>query len=63
MKKLLSIENDQNRYEVSAIFSGHPETQKRIDYLTQAAIELRAEESMLDLPMVDDPSSLGNVMK
>lgn len=63
MKKLLSIENDQNRYEVSAIFSGHPETQKRIDYLTQAAIELGAEESMLDLPMVDDPARLGNVTK
>lgn len=63
MKKLLSIENDQNRYEVSAIFADHPDTQKRVDYLTQAAISYGAKPSELELPMVNDPARLGNIIK
>ena len=62
MKKLLSIENDENRYEVSAIFADHPDTQKRVDYLTQAALSLGAEQSELSLPSVSDPARIGNII-
>ncbi len=63
MKKLLSIENDQNRYEVSAIFADHPDTQKRVDYLSQEAVALGAKPSELNLPMVTDPACIGNVTR
>jgi Zn-dependent protease with chaperone function len=63
MKKLLSIENDENRYEISAIFADHPDTQKRIAYLTQAALSMGAKPSELELPSVDDPSRLGNITR
>lgn len=63
MKKLLSIENDQNHYEVSSLFASHPDTQKRVDYLTQAAISLGAKRSQLDLPEVNDPERIGNVIR
>lgn len=63
MKKLLSIENDQNHYEVSAIFADHPDTQKRVDYLTQEAIALGAMPSEFELPIVDDPQRLGNITR
>jgi len=62
MKKLLSIENDQNRYEVSAIFLDHPDTQKRVDYLTKAALSMGAEQSELSLPTVSDPAMIGNII-
>lgn len=61
MKKLLSIEADQNHYEVSAIFASHPDTTKRIEYLTQAATELGAKPSEFELKSVEDPNRLGNV--
>ena len=63
MKKLLSIENDTNRYEVSALFADHPDTQKRIDYLTQKAVALGSKPNELELLADDDPSRLGNIMK
>ena len=63
MKKLLSIEKDQNGYEISSIFADHPDTQKRIDYLTQEALALGADRTALDLPSVEDPSRLGNITK
>lgn len=61
MKKLLNIESNTNRYEVSAVFAGHPDTQKRVDYLTKAAMALGAKPAELELKVVDDPSRLGNV--
>lgn len=61
MKKLLSIENDQNRYEISALFASHPDTQRRIDYLSSAALALGSSPGSLELEAVDDPSRLGNV--
>ncbi len=61
MKKLLCIESNQNRYEVSSLFADHPDTQKRIDYLTEAALSLGAIKPELDLPAVDDPARLGNI--
>jgi Zn-dependent protease with chaperone function len=63
MKKLLSIENDTNRYEVSALFADHPDTQKRVDYLTQQAVALGAKPAELELLADDDPSRLGNIFK
>lgn len=63
MKKLLSMEADHNHYEVSTIFSSHPDTLKRVEYLAQAAIELGAQSSDLELKSVEDPSRLGNVTK
>lgn len=61
MKKLLSIEADVNHYEISAIFASHPDTAKRIDYLTQEATELGAKPVEFELKSVDDPNRLGNV--
>ncbi len=61
MKKLLSIETDQNRYEVSSLFADHPDTQRRINYLTEAALSLGAKKPDLELPAVDDPARLGNI--
>lgn len=61
MKKLLYMESSSNRYEVSAIFLDHPETQKRIEYLTQSAAALGAEKADMELMAVADPSRLGNV--
>ena len=63
MKKLLSMENDTNRYEISALFGDHPDTQKRVNYLTSEAISLGAKPSDLDLPIVNDPARLGNIIK
>lgn len=63
MKKLLNIETNQNRYEVSAIFASHPDTQKRIDYLTAEAVALGAKTSELELKAVDDPARLGNIIR
>jgi len=63
MKKLLSIENDENRYEISAIFASHPDTQKRVDYLTQSATSMGAKPAELELPSVDDPARLGNITR
>lgn len=63
MKKLLSIENDKNRYEISSLWASHPDTQKRVDYLTQAALAMGAKPSELELPFVDDPARLGNVIR
>lgn len=62
MKKLLNIEADQNRYEVSAIFADHPDTLKRVEYLTQEAESMGAKEADLELKAVDDPSRLGNII-
>lgn len=61
MKKLLSIESNQNRYEMSSLFADHPDTQRRIEYLTEAALSLGAIKPELDLPAVDDPARLGNI--
>ena len=61
MKKLLNLESDTNRYEVSAIFASHPETLKRINYLTDAALKLGAKPQSLELKAVDDPDRLGNI--
>lgn len=63
MKKLLNLETNQNRYEISAIFASHPDTQKRIDYLTSEAIALGAKKSDLELKSVDDPTRLGNIIR
>lgn len=63
MKKLLSVESDNNRYEMSAMFASHPETKKRVDYLTSEALNLGAKPSELELKAVDDPACLGNVTK
>lgn len=63
MKKLLSIQNDENRYEISSLWASHPDTQKRVDYLSQAAIGMGAKPSELELPSVDDPARLGNIVK
>lgn len=62
MKKLLSIENDLNGYEVSAIFADHPDTQKRVAYLSQEALALGANKTELNLPTVEDPSRIGNII-
>lgn len=62
MKKLLSIENDQNRYEISSIWADHPDTQKRVEYLTEAAIKMGSKPSELELASVDDPNRLGNII-
>lgn len=63
MKKLLSIQNDTNRYEVSSLFASHPDTQKRVDYLSQQALSLGAHPSDLELPADEDPSRLGNIIR
>jgi predicted Zn-dependent protease len=63
MKKLLNIESNMNRYEVSAIFASHPDTQKRIDYLTTKAIALGAKKADLELKALDDPHRLGNIIR
>lgn len=63
MKKLLSIENDTNRYEVSSLFADHPDTQKRVNYLTQQAVALGATPGELELLADNDPSRLGNITK
>ena len=61
MKKLLHIESSINRYEISNIFASHPDTNKRITYLAQAATSMGASASDLELRSVDDPARLGNV--
>lgn len=61
MKKLLNLESNSNRYEVSEIFASHPDTMKRIAYLTAAAISNGAKPEDLELKKVDDPSRLGNI--
>ena len=61
MKKLLNLESDSNHYEVSAIFASHPDTLRRIDYLTQSAMKLGAKPQNLELKAVDDPNRLGNL--
>lgn len=61
MKKLLHIEAAVNHYEISQIFSSHPDTGKRIDYLGQEAKELGARPDELDLKYVEAPSCLGNI--
>jgi predicted Zn-dependent protease len=63
MKKLLYIESDSNRYEVSALFASHPDTQKRLEYLTSLAKSLGAKDSDFALKMVNDPSRLGNIIE
>lgn len=63
MKKLLSIENDTNRYEYSAMFADHPDTQKRVDYLSQEAVALGAKPAELELLVDTDPSRLGNIIR
>lgn len=63
MLKLLHIESDQNHYEISEIFASHPDTQKRIDYLTGTALELGARPENLTLKSVDDPARVGNVTR
>ena len=63
MKKLLSIENDTNRYEVSSLFADHPDTRKRVDYMTQQAVAMGAKPADLELLADDDPSRLGNITK
>ncbi len=63
MKKLLSIESDENHYEISAVFASHPDTIKRIQYLSKAALDLGANEADLELKAVDDPQRLGNIIK
>lgn len=63
MKKLLNIESNSNRYEVSEIFASHPDTVKRIQYLTAAAIKNGARPDDLEIKKVDDPSRLGNITK
>ncbi|MCE5323088.1 M48 family metalloprotease [bacterium] len=63
MKKLLNIESNLNRYEVSAIFASHPDTQKRIDYLTTEAIALGAKDKDMELKAIDDPRRLGNIIR
>lgn len=61
MKKLLYMESDSNHYEVSAIFATHPETLKRVAYLTQAALKLGTKPQGLELKAIDDPNRLGNI--
>ena len=61
MKKLLHIQSSVNRYEISDIFASHPDTNKRIEYLAQAATSMGASASDLELRSVDDPARLGNV--
>lgn len=61
MKKLLAIESAENRYEISAIFASHPDTKKRVDYLSSAAISMGAKSADLEIKAVDDPTRLGNV--
>ena len=61
MKKLLHIESSVNRYEVSEIFASHPDTLKRVEYLTDMAEKLGAKPEELELRAVDDPSRIGNV--
>lgn len=63
MKKLLSIEQDINRYEISSLFASHPDTQKRIEYLTSQATKMGADASQLELLMNDDPSRIGNIIR
>lgn len=63
MKKLLNIESNLNRYEVSAIFASHPDTQKRIDYLTAEAIALGAKKTDMQFKALDDPHRLGNIIR
>jgi predicted Zn-dependent protease len=61
MKKLLNIEANENRYEISAIFASHPDTAKRIAYIEQIALSLGASKTDFALKAVDDPTRLGNV--
>lgn len=63
MKKLLRLRDKFNHYEVSSIFASHPDTLKRVEYLTEAAIRLGAKPESLELKAVDDPSRLGNVSR
>lgn len=63
MKKLLSIQNDTNRYEVSSLFASHPDTQKRVDYLSKQALAMGAKLSDLELIADEDPSRLGNITR
>ena len=61
MKKLLAISSSYNRYEISEVFASHPDTKKRVAYLTQAAIDLGVDPEDLELRAVDDPARLGNI--
>jgi len=61
MKKLLHIESTYNHYEISEAWKSHPDTQKRVDYLTQAALSMGVPSDELYLKRVDDPTRLGNV--
>lgn len=61
MKKLLAMESATNRYEISAVFASHPDTLKRVEYLSEAALALGAAKEGLELRAVDDPSRLGNI--
>lgn len=63
MKKLLHIESDENHYEISSVFASHPDTAKRIAYLTQEALALGADPAEMELPVVDDPGRIGNVSR
>jgi len=63
MKKLLHIECNENRYEVSDILADHPDTKLRVQYLTQEAEAFGAKPSELELKTVDDPSRLGNIVR
>ncbi len=63
MKKLLSIENDTNRYEVSSLFADHPDTRKRVEYLSAQALKMGAKPTELELLVNDDPSRIGNVIR
>lgn len=63
MLKLLHITNDENHYEISSIFASHPDTAKRIDYLSQMAISMGSDPSDLALRAIDDPNRLGNVTR
>ncbi|MBO7393957.1 MAG: M48 family metalloprotease [Abditibacteriota bacterium] len=63
MKKLRAIENEYNKYEISSVFSDHPETQKRIDYLTARAVKYGSKPEDLEVKPFDDPAAIGKVAK
>ena len=63
MKKLRAIENEYNKYEISSVFSDHPETQKRIDYLTARAVRYGSKPEDLEVKPFDDPAAIGKVAK
>lgn len=63
MKKLLYIEGQTNRYEISSALSTHPDTQKRIDYLTKKALALGSTQQDLEIKVPDDPDSIGKIIR